>query len=164
MHVGASLTYLVYTQMIEYRFYHVSVSGIYEVDYILWWLPKHRPSLEMARLFVLHRTLRHGLLLDLISLLNHTSAAKMCKEVFKLPNSDCTGVLWQQLISLRCCALRSLRRADSNETVTIATPYSTILLLTEPPLLPNKFKTLHATTLTTDNWTRIRVINKASHH
>ncbi|KAI6173841.1 hypothetical protein M3Y98_01125500 [Aphelenchoides besseyi] len=30
LHAGATLTFLVFSQMVEYRFYHVSVSGIYE--------------------------------------------------------------------------------------------------------------------------------------
>lgn len=31
LHTGASVTFSIFSQMVEYRFYHVSVSGIYEV-------------------------------------------------------------------------------------------------------------------------------------
>ena len=49
MHAGASLMFVVCTQLVEYRFYHVSVSGIYEVQFATAFLLLHPNNSRIFR-------------------------------------------------------------------------------------------------------------------
>ncbi|CAD5229109.1 unnamed protein product [Bursaphelenchus okinawaensis] len=49
IHAGATLAFAVFTQMVEYRFYHVSVSGIYEKH---WGYSFYIEMFAMASLFI----------------------------------------------------------------------------------------------------------------
>lgn len=73
--MGASLAFAILSQMVEYRFFHVSVSGIYEVS-IFQFVNSIQEILEAMGLFVLCRIMRN------ISTDNFTAS---CNSAFNFP-------------------------------------------------------------------------------